>query len=157
MPCFVSVAAHLEIQRSSNRSWLLTLSTTSYHSSVHGIGESRSEDRTCNGCKRKSLSPPIFVARRMAALAEDMAVPSARGQRDNRQRPFGEVSGCDFRGSELTPLVQVFVDGLNGLRESWPGPNLTVRVQPKAAARCAISMISNDDAPSMAAETASGK
>ena len=79
----------LSASASERRSWLLTLSTTSYHSSftVSGYLAPRSApamDAT------ESLSPPIFVARRMAASAEDMTVPSAMANGTIVSGPLGK-------------------------------------------------------------------
>jgi hypothetical protein len=103
---------------SERRSWLLTLSTTSYHSSF--IGVSRSEDRTCNGRNGVAVAADI-CGEKNARLRGWHDCSECEGQRDNRERSVGKVSGRDFRRSELAQLVQVFVDGLNGLRESGRG------------------------------------
>jgi hypothetical protein len=68
----------------------------------------------------ESLSPPIFVARRMAASAEDMTVPSAMANGTIVSGPLGKYLVATSAVG-LTPLVQVLVDGLNGLRERGRG------------------------------------
>ena len=69
----------------------------------------------------ESLSPPIFVARRMAASAEDMTGPSAMATGTIVSGPFGKYLSATSAGRSSLQWCRSWGDDLNGLRESGRG------------------------------------
>ena len=84
---------------------------------LHASGVPRSEDRTCY--RRNGIAVTTNICgEKNGRLGGPHDRPECEGQRHNRQWALGEISRCDFRRSELNPLVQVTVDGANSLCES---------------------------------------
>src|SRR5213593_2991485 len=79
------------------RLWPLTISTTAYHSSFTVSGHLAPRIAPAMDAT-ESLSPPIFVARRMAASADGITVASARASGTIVNGPLGQYLAATSTG-----------------------------------------------------------
>src|SRR5206468_9159056 len=71
---------------------------------VHAFWVPRSEDRTCYRRDRVAVTTYI-CGEKNGRFGGRHDRPECEGQGHNRQWALGEISSCDFRRSELTPLA----------------------------------------------------